>query len=327
MSAVATPRRTTDGAVAAPIGVLIMAYGGPASLDEIPGYLADIRAGRPTSREVLEEITHNYEAIGGRSPLPQISQAQVAAVQARLDPARFRCYLGMRHWSPWIEEVVGQMIDDGVTHAVSIVLAPHYSALSIAKYAERIAAGLDMYRGEIAFEHVESYHDRPKLVEALAARVREGVVRWPAGEHDRVHVVFSAHSLPSRIASTGDPYETQLRETAALVAAKAGIPEERWSWSFQSAGRTREPWLGPQLEDHIADLAAAGVRNVVSVPVGFVSDHVEILFDIDVKAQEVAARHGVRLERPPALNDDPLFIATLAEVIEERAAPWLTAPA
>ena len=132
-----------------PVGVLVMAYGGPASLDEIPGYLADIRAGRPTSRAVLEEITENYAAIGGRSPLPEISRRQVDAIQARLDPAVYRCYLGMRHWSPWIEEVVGEMIEDGITHAVSIVLAPHYSALSIAKYAERIAGGLDLYRGSI----------------------------------------------------------------------------------------------------------------------------------------------------------------------------------
>jgi protoporphyrin/coproporphyrin ferrochelatase len=325
MSAVAPDRRSAPGSVTAPLGVLIMAYGGPSSLDEIPGYLADIRAGRPTSREVLEEITGNYEAIGGCSPLPEISRRQVEAVQARLDPSRFRCYLGMRHWAPWIEEVVGEMVEDGITHAVSLVLAPHYSALSIAKYGDRIAAGLDMYRGDIAFAHVESYHDRPGLIEALAARVQDGVSRWPSAEQERVHVIFSAHSLPERIVAMGDPYERQLRETAGLVAERARLGRERWSWSFQSAGRTPEPWLGPQIEDHVADLAAAGVTDIVSVPVGFVSDHVEILFDIDVKARAVAERHGVRLERPPALNDDPLFMAALAEVIEEHAAPWLAA--
>jgi len=318
---------TAVNGAAPPIGVLIMAYGGPSSLAEIPGYLADIRSGRPTSTAVLEEITHNYDVIGGRSPLPEISRRQVDAVQAQLDPAVYRCYLGMRHWAPWIEEVVGEMLDDGITQAVSVVLAPHYSALSIAKYAEKIAAGLELYRGEIAFEHVLSYHDRPQLIEALAARVLDGTSRWPEGERDRVHVVFSAHSLPARILQAGDPYDRQLRETARLVAERAGLPDDRWSWSFQSAGRTPEPWLGPQIEDHVADLAAAGVTDIVSVPVGFVSDHVEILFDIDVKARAVAGELGVRLERPPALNDDPLYIATLVEVIEEHAAPWVAARA
>jgi ferrochelatase len=317
---------TADGATP-PIGVLIMAYGGPSSLAEIPGYLADIRSGRPTSTEVLEEISHNYEVIGGHSPLPEISRRQVDAVQAQLDPAVFRCYLGMRHWAPWIEEVVGEMLDDGIAQAISVVLAPHYSALSIAKYAEKIAAGLDLYRGEIAFEHVASYHDHPQLIEALAARVDDGRSRWPEDERDRVHVVFSAHSLPERILQAGDPYDPQLRETARLVAERAGLPDDRWSWSFQSAGRTPEPWLGPQIEDHIAALAAAGVTDIVSVPVGFVSDHVEILFDIDVKARAVADELGVRLERPPALNDDPLYIATLVDVIEEHAAPWVAARA
>jgi ferrochelatase len=231
----------------------------------------------------------------------------------------------MRHWAPWIEEVVGQMIDDGITHAVSIVLAPHYSGMSVAKYADRIAAGLDLYRGDITFDHVTSYHDRPGLIEALAARVADGVDRWPEDERGRVHVVFSAHSLPARITAQGDPYEQQLLETAALVAERCGIGTERWSWSFQSAGRTPEPWLGPPIEEHLAELAAAGVKDVISVPVGFVSDHVEILFDIDVKARAVAQELGMRLERPPALNDDPRFIGTLAEVVEEHAASLIPA--
>ncbi len=325
MSAAAPGSLVAATDVVLPIGVLVMAYGGPASLAELPGYLADIRAGRPTSTAVLEEITQNYAAIGGRSPLPEISRRQVDALRARLDPARYRCYLGMRHWSPWIEEVVGEMIEDGITHAVSIVLAPHYSGLSIAKYGDRINAGLDLYRGSIAFQHVTSYHDRPGLIEALADRVAVGLDRWPSDERGRVHVVFSAHSLPARINEQGDPYERQLHETAALVAERSGIGTDRWSWSYQSAGRTPEPWLGPPIEEHLAVLAASGVRDVISVPVGFVSDHVEILFDIDVKAREVARQLGMRLERPPALNDDPRFIGTLAEVVEEHAAAWLAA--
>lgn len=306
-----------------PIGVLIMAYGGPNSLAEIPGYLADIRSGRPTTPAVLAEITHNYEQIGGKSPLLAISQRQMAAVQAQLDPQRFRCYLGMRHWSPWIEEVVGQMVDDGITHAISLALAPHFSKLSIAKYQEKIADGLNMVHGQIEFDHIASYHNAAPYIQALVNRVQDGLQRWPASERGQVHVIFSAHSLPERILKMGDPYDRQLRETAQLVAAQSSLASDQWSWSYQSAGRSPEPWLGPQIEDHIPALAGRGIQKLVSVPIGFVSDHVEILYDIDIKAQAVARELGVRLERPPALNDDPLYIATLVELIQTRAAKWL----
>ena len=300
-----------------------MAYGGPNALAEIPGYLSDIRQGRPTTPAVLAEITHNYEQIGGKSPLLAFTQAQMAAVQAQLDPARFRCYLGMRHWSPWIEDVVGQMVADGITHAVSLVLAPHFSKMSITKYQDKIADGLAMAHGDIQFNHIASYHDAPLLIEALANRVQMGLDSWPEAEREQVHVMFSAHSLPTRILKMGDPYDQQLRETARLVAEKAGLSADRWSWSYQSAGRSPEPWLGPQLPEHIAALAGQGIKNLVSVPVGFVSDHVEILFDIDIQKQAMARSLGVRLERPPALNTDPLFIETLVGLIETAAALWL----
>jgi hypothetical protein len=227
-----------------PIGVLVMAYGGPNSLEEIPGYLADIRSGRPTTPAVLEEISHNYERIGGRSPLLEITRSQIAALGERL-PEEFRTYLGMRHWEPWIEETVGQMVADGVTHAISLVLAPHFSKLSVAKYQQKIADGLSMYHGDIQFEHISSYYEAPDYIAALVSRVQEGLARWPADEQDGVHVVFSAHSLPVRIMKMGDPYDSQLRETARLVAEGAGLPEDhagrrqlaRARVSMASAGR------------------------------------------------------------------------------------------
>ena len=299
-----------------------MAYGGPASLDEIPGYLADIRSGRPTPRHVLEEITENYRAIGGSSPLLEVTRRQVDAIEDRLGEG-YRCYLGMRHWAPWIEEVVRDMVEDGVTHAVSLVLAPHFSAMSVARYQQKVADGLELCRGRIDFEQVPSYHDAPGLIEAFAARVADGLTRWPEAEREHVHVVFSAHSLPERVLSTGDPYDAQCRETAKLVAERAGLPAERWSWSYQSAGRTPEPWAGPDLGEHLEALAVRGVLDVVCVPVGFVSDHVEILFDIDHRARSIADDLGMRLERPPALNDDPVFIEALADLVRERAADWL----
>lgn len=312
-----------DAGQTAPIGVLLMAYGGPESLAEIPGYLADIRDGRPTTPAVLAEITRNYEAIGGRSPIAELTRRQAEGIERTLNPAgmpqRFRVYVGMRHWSPWIEETVGRMSVDGIDRAVSMVLAPHFSGMSIARYQAKIADGLSMYRTNIDFAHVDSYHTAPGLIAALADRVLAGIARWPEAERDSVHVIFSAHSLPERIIRAGDPYDAQVHETAQLVAQSAGIPSDRWSWSYQSAGRSPEPWLGPTYPDHLAALAARGIRNIVSVPVGFVCDHVEILYDIDIDAQRVARELGMHLERPPSLNDDPQFVKQLASIIARRA--------
>jgi len=315
---------SAKGAAEAPIGVLVMAYGGPDSLDDLPGYLADIRSGRVTDPRVLEEMRDHYGRIGGKSPLLEISRRQVEALAGRLDSHRYRCYLGMRHWRPWIEETVGRMIADGIQKGISLVLAPHYSSMSVGRYRAKIDDGVRMYRGRIEFRHVDSYYRAPGLINALAGRAREGIERFPRGERDSVHVVFSAHSLPERILRAGDPYDKQLKETAALVAEAASLPRERWSWSYQSAGKSPEPWLGPQLEDHIPALGRRGIRNVVSVPVGFVADHVEILYDIDVEAQDAARRSGIRLERPPALNDDPEFIDALAKVVRECASDWIS---
>lgn len=304
------------------IGVIVMAYGGPASLDEIPGYLADIRSGRVTTKAILHEITENYRGIGGRSPLPEKTAAQIAALAARFDPGEVTFYPGMRHWSPWIEDAVGRMADDGVERAVSLVLAPHFSRESITKYQQRIAGGEDIHRVKFDWRHIESYHTEPSLIRALANRVAEGLARWSEAERDEVHVIFSAHALPARILNDGDPYQDQLWETAALIAAQAGLDKDRWSWAYQSAGRTPEPWLGPPYEERLDELASRGVKNVVAVAVGFVSDHVEILFDLDIKAQQKASQLGMRFERPAALNDDPLYIDALETIVRRRLKGW-----
>jgi protoporphyrin/coproporphyrin ferrochelatase len=231
----------------------------------------------------------------------------------------------MRHWSPWIEDTVRDMLDEGVMRAVSLVLAPHYSKMSVARYQAKIASGLEMHHGQIEFAHIESYHDAPGLIQALSERVKLGLECWPVSDRDSIHVIFSAHSLPVRILKTGDPYDEQLKETARLVVEQAGLEEGQWSWSYQSAGRSPEPWLGPQLPEHLRALSEKGIENVISLPVGFVSDHVEILYDIDIQAKEVARQLGMRLERPPALNDDPLFIEALVDLVREKASEmsWL----
>lgn len=305
------------------VGVLFMAYGGPESLDEMPGYLADIRAGRVTGSAVLEEISGNYAAIGGKSPLAEFTRAQVEETMRLLGETGrdYKAYIGMRHWAPWIEDAVRGMLDDGVQKAVAIVLAPHYSKLSVEKYQKKIKAALAYNHGHIDFEFVNEYHLEPGYVTAMAERVRMGIAEFPESERGAVHVVLSAHSLPVRVVREGDPYADQLLESARAIAAQAGLRDDQWSWSYQSEGRSPEPWLGPQLEDWLPQLKAErGVDKVVSVAIGFVSDHVEILFDIDIEAQAVAQEHGMRLVRPPALNTDPMFMRTLANVIHRQAA-------
>jgi ferrochelatase len=298
------------------IGVLLMAYGGPDSLDDIPAFLLDIRGGRPTSQELIDEITENYRQIGGKSPLLDITRRQAALVEAKLNAGapsgiHFKTYIGMRHWTPRIKDAVDQMIADGVRRAVALVLAPHYSGMSIAKYFAKLDEALAAHDQPFTYHAITSYHDHPLYLEALARRVSTGLAPMPAD----TLVIFSAHSLPARIIEQGDPYDAQLRETALLVAEKVGLADEQWTFSYQSAGRSPEPWLGPQIQDYAVELAGQGHKSLLSCVVGFVADHVEILFDIDIKAKQAAERAGARLVRVPSLNDDPLFIAALADVV------------
>jgi ferrochelatase len=297
-------------------GVLLMAYGGPDSLDDIPAFLLDIRGGRPTSQELIDEITDNYRQIGGKSPLLDVTKRQAALVEAKLNAGappgvHFKTYIGMRHWTPRIKDAVDQMSADGVQRAVALVLAPHYSAMSIARYFAQLDEALAGQEQPFTYHAVTSYHDHPLYLEALARRVSTGLANMPAD----TLVIFSAHSLPARIIEQGDPYDSQLRETAQLVADKVGLADDQWTFSYQSAGRSPEPWLGPQIQDYVVELAEQGHTNMLSCVVGFVADHVEILFDIDIKAKQAAERAGARLVRVPSLNDDPLFIAALADVV------------
>lgn len=319
--------------------VLLMAYGGPDSLDDVEPFVLDIRGGRPTPPELLEEIRSRYAAIGGRSPLLEITRAQAAGLEQRLNrdthrdtqrdsEARFRTFVGMRHWAPSIHDTVAEIADAGFTDVVALCLAPHYSRLSIGAYLARLRESVEAQaaRGRtLRVTAVESWGDHPLFLDAVARKVREALARWPEDGRGTVEILFTAHSLPKRVVEDGDPYEEQLLATARgvverLTAEGAREPgrEPRWSFCYQSAGASSIPWLGPALEEVIPERAAAGRTNLLVVPVGFVADHVEILFDLDIEAQEVARRHGVRLRRTESMNTDPGFLSALAAVVRDR---------
>jgi ferrochelatase len=279
--------------------VILMAYGSPATAEDVPAYLADIREGRPVSPEAVEELTERYRRIGGRSPLDEITEAQRAGLERELG---LPVFVGMKHWRPRIAEAVEAALSGGADTLVGLVLAPHYSRLSIGGYRERLEDALQE-RAKLVF--VESWHDHSPFLDVLVSRVRgfDG------------HVVFTAHSLPERILRDGDPYRDQLLETSRLVAERAGLAD--WSFAFQSASATGEPWLGPDILEELDRAAANGVGRVRVCPVGFVSDHLEILWDLDIEARERAAELGLELDRIESLNDDPAFLRALAEVVQK----------
>jgi ferrochelatase len=287
------------------VAVVLMAYGSPERLGDVPAYYADIRGGRPIRPELLDDLVERYRRLGigsGANPLNEITEKTRAALERELG---FAVFTGMKHWHPRIAEAAEKALETGARTIVGLVLAPHYSRLSIGGYRRLLEKGV-AGRAELAF--VESWHDDPGFVAVLAERV--------AGCGG--HVVFTAHSLPARVLGEGDPYEEQLLETSRLVAERAALRD--WSFGYQSASETGEPWLGPDILDHLADLSSRGVERVQVCPIGFVSDHLEIRWDIDVEAVDKAAELGMELERIEMPNADPAFVAVLAGLVR-RAVP------
>jgi ferrochelatase len=286
--------------------VLLMAHGTPESVDQMTDYLRLVRGGREPSPELIEEMSHNWRAIGGRSPLTDITMQQAAAL--KLELARggvdVPVAVGMRNWTPFIADAVREIQASGAKRVIGIPLAPQFSTLSVQKYMDAAKAALP---AEIGFSCVRSFHDHPLLVTAFAERVLAAAPRLDE------EVIFTAHSLPLRVAQSGDPYADEVAATAKLVAAESGVgPFLR---AYQSAGRTPEPWLGPDLSELVQARAGAGVKRFLIVPIGFVCDHTEILFDIDVQATEVASGFGVELRRTESLNTSPTFIKALADLV------------
>ena len=283
-----------------------MAHGTPESLDEMPEYLRLVRGGRPPSPELVAEMRHNYEAIGGRSPLTAITEAQADRLRSRLGPA-VPVLVGMRNWRPFIKDALAELAAAGVERVIGIPMTPQFSTLSVRKYVDGARAALP---SGMQFEPVHSFHLHPLLLEAFAQRLRA------AHPLDGEEIVFTAHSLPLRVIHGGDRYATQVAETARGVAQLAGVV--RYRRAFQSAGRTPEPWIGLDLGRLIAERAARGAKRFLVVPIGFVCDHTEILFDIDVAAAVSARECGVSLRRTESLNTSPTFIALLEDLVRRH---------
>ena len=291
-----------------PTGVLLMAYGTPATPADVEAYYAHVRRGRPPTPEQLADLQRRYEAIGGTSPLMERTTAQARGVQGILDSkgGRFTVELGMKHAPPFIEDAVERLLDLGCTTIVGAVLAPHYSKLSIGEYEDRgrAAAG-----DGVDVRMVHSWHLSAPYLDALTERVQKAVAALP----QPTEVVFTAHSLPARILDDGDPYPAQLRETAEAVAASAGV--DSWRVGWQSAGRTPEPWIGPDVLEVLDELAAGGTKGVLVCPAGFTSDHLEILYDLDVEARARADTLGLAFARTESLNDDPRLCQAVAGAV------------
>ena len=305
--------------------VLLMAYGSPNRLDEVEAYFTDIRGGRTPSREAVDELTERYRRVGVPTPLLAVSTDVAQQLEDALranppDAARYSVHLGMKHWTPRISTAVQQAIDAGAQRLIAIVLAPHYSTISTEGYRRQVEAALS--RRPVTVDFVESWHELDGYIEAVAENVRATHAQFRNPE--QVAAVFTAHSLPARILNEGDPYQDQLLRTSALVAERAGI--ETWRFSYQSQSHTGEPWLGPDLPDMVETLAREGHRAVLVASVGFIADHLEIFYDIDIEAKEKADALGIELRRAPMLNADPRLAQALYALVSERVRRPSTVP-
>ena len=306
-----------------PIAVLLMAMGGPDSLESVEPYLLDVRGGRPTPPELVEEIRERYRATGGRSPVLEITSELAGKLEAALNRPGLppvRAFVGLRHWQPRIAEAWADLVAADPQRVVAICMAPQYSAMTVGKYLEKLdEARHELGGDDIPIATVGSWARHPRLVDALTDTVLAGLERFPAEGRDAVTVLFTAHSLPERVVADGDPYAEEVRATMDAVIARLpdGTPTR---FAFQSQGRSAEPWLGPDVEEVLVELAADGCGQVLVAPIGFLSEHVEINYDIDIEFRARAEELGMRLERAPMLNATDPLVVTLATLVDEHLA-------
>lgn len=304
--------------------LLIMAYGGPGKMEDVRPYLLDVRHHRPTSEEIFQEVEERYHLIGGRSPILELTQAQAAGIESQLNSQAaegesWKVWKGMRHWHPYVAETMAGMKQNGVERIVTLVMAPHFSDMSIGAYNKAVASAAD----GMQIATINRWNLLPGYLDALTDRINDALAKFPEEDRASVPIIFTAHSLPESIKSTGDPYESDLHET--FEEMKRRFPNHPGHWAYQSAAMTRDPWLGPDASVIIDQIHAEGGQQVLIVPVGFVCEHVEVLFDIDVEFKQQADGLGMQLERIQMVNDHPTMMTALAELVRNRASEegWL----
>lgn len=300
-----------------PIAVLLMAMGGPDRLENVEAYLKDVRGGRPTAPELVEEIRERYRVTGGKSPVLGITREVAQALEQRLNGPggeRYRCYVGLRHWHPFIKDTYGELLRDDPERIIGLCMAPQYSSLSIGAYMKKVEEARVESASEVPISFVTSWHRHPLLIASIADNIRQTLQKFPADVRPHVPVLFTAHSLPERVVAMKDPYPEEVTGTVEAVCEQLGAQPMRFA--YQSQGRSGEKWLGPSVEETLADLAREGHRHVLVAPIGFICDHVETLYDIDIELKQLAHTKGMQLERIPMLNASAPLIDIVTSIIE-----------
>ncbi len=300
-------------------GILLLAYGGPNRREDIAPFYRDIRmsyAGVEPTQEMIDELIEEYDMIGGYSPLLEITQNQANSLKQELNN-EYPVYIGMRHWEPWIHETLQQMQQDGIEEAVCIIMAPHFSRMSVCKYYERVNEALEWLNYDLKLHRIKSWHTHREYIKGMAERVKEGRQQFPEDiPNENIHYLFTAHSLPAKVLEYYGPYPKQLNETSQLLSEE--LDQSNWSFCFQSAGKSRMPWLGPDILSHLHTLADQGQNKVLVTSIGFLADHFEIINDIDIEAKPEAHKLNMELARSKTLNDSPYLARTLADIVQQR---------
>ena len=299
-----------------PVAVLLMAMGGPDSLENVEPFLRDVRGGRPTPPELVEEIRERYRATGGKSPAVGITREVARKLEQRLNlsaPDRYKVYAGFRHWHPFIKDTYAELVRERPKHIIGLCLAPQRSSLSTGAYQKKVEEARIALESQCPVSYVGSWNRHPRLIAAFAKQIKQALLKFPLGVRAAVPVLFTAHSLPERILAMKDPYPEEVQGTVEAVTAMLG--EQPTRFAYQSQGRSSEPWLGPTMESALDALYGEGCRHLLVAPIGFLCDHVETLFDIDIELKQVATGKGIQLERMAMLNDASELIETLAEVL------------